>query len=114
MFAVFAFLQVNDLAQYGNHDAWVWVFLYGVTGLLSVAAMNQRTPATVIIGWCCFSSGALLFRLQDEFGNLHFERVNPTNIWNASGTEMIQNTNECFGLLIIVIWSAFLYCCRRA
>ncbi len=54
-----------------------------------------------------FSIGALCFKLQDDVGNWHWSRLNITNFWTQDGTgpaQMVQQTNETGGVLLIIVW----------
>ncbi len=108
IFAAFAALQVNDATQYGNNDAWIWIALYGIAALLSAFSIFRRLPKHWLSAWAGFSWGCLLFRLQDELGNFHLSRLNPANYWDATGTTMVQNSNESGGLLIVALWACLL------
>lgn len=104
MFTAFMAVQFNDATQYKNHDAWSWIVLYGLTALLSLIMIWKKVPVIIVHLWAGFSWGALCFRLQDDFGNFQFDRLHPSTYWNERGTEMIQQSNECGGLLILAIW----------
>lgn len=112
-FIAFTSLQFNDLGQYGNGDAWSWIALYSFTALLSAVLMWKRVPKIICHFWAGFSWGSLFFRLQDDMGNFHFDRLHPSTFWNERGTEMVQQSNECGGLLILAIWATALIVCNR-
>ncbi|MER2494136.1 transmembrane 220 family protein [Catenovulum sediminis] len=109
IFFLFTYFQLNDLQQYGNHDAWIWVLMYLFAALLNLFYIKYWVTPVVFSGWLGFSAGALLFRLQDDQGNIHFSRLHPANYWDTSGTHMIQNSNESGGLLILVFWALILW-----
>ncbi|MDN4503705.1 transmembrane 220 family protein [Alteromonadaceae bacterium BrNp21-10] len=104
VFFVFALLQINDASQYGNYDAWAWIGLYGITSGISFWMLRKSISASWLTAWTGFSAGSLFFRLQDDFGNFHFSRLDFSTLWNEQQTQMIQNTNESGGLLIMLIW----------
>ena len=108
LFAIFALLQINDLDQYGNHDAWSWIVIYAVTAILNVLILQGLLPLSVSYVWVGFSAGGLLFRLQDDVGNFHFDRLNPETYWNERTAEMVQQSNECGGLLVVLLWTLVL------
>ncbi|EWH08458.1 hypothetical protein DS2_17362 [Catenovulum agarivorans DS-2] len=108
VFVVFAYLQLNDLTQYGNHDAWIWTSMYLSAAALSCVSAFKKLPQSLITTWAGFCAGALLFRLQDDQGTLHLSRLHPANYWDASGQTMIQNSNESGGLVILLVWAIIL------
>lgn len=108
LFSVFSLLQINDLDQYGNHDAWLWVGIYAITAILNILMLFKRVALAALYTWLGFSAGALLFRLQDDVGNFHFNRLNPLTFWNERTATMVQQSNESGGLLVVLIWSAAL------
>ena len=105
LFLVFTTLQFNDATQYGNHDAWVWIMVYGAMAVISGLAIFKTLPHQWLFAWAGFCWGALVFRLQDNQGNVHFEWLHPSNYWDATGTTMIQQSNESGGLLILAVWA---------
>ncbi len=113
VFLIFTYLQLNDATQYGNHDAWTWIFLYLVSSILSIALAFRTLPKHWVVGWAGFAWGCLFFRLQDDQGNFYLSRLHPANYWDPTGTTMIQNSNESGGLLILAIWACVLVLLRR-
>lgn len=109
LFFLFTFLQLNDAAQYGNFDAWAWVLIYGVAAGLSAAAAIKPLKDYYLSAWAGFSLGALFFRLQDNQGNFHFDRLNPANFWGPEHAQMVQDANESGGLFILFLWSLALF-----
>nr|WP_136252818.1 transmembrane 220 family protein [Ningiella ruwaisensis] len=105
LFFVFAFLQFNDATQYGNHDAWIWIVLYLIGALFNLAALFNKLSIVPVYIWFGFTAGSLLFRMQDDQGNLHLDWINPSKYWDDSGNQMIQQTNESGGLVILLIWA---------
>jgi len=105
LFVAFTLLQTNDGIQYGNQDAWTWIALYGLMAVINGVLIWKHIHQQWLYSWAGFTWGALLFRLQDEQGNMHFDRLHPANYWNDAGTEMIQQSNESGGLLILAIWA---------
>ena len=114
LFVLFAYLQLNDLSQYGNHDAWIWTIMYAAAAVLSAASAFKTLPGSVVTTWAGFCAGSLLFRLQDDQGNLHLDRLHPANYWDATGQTMIQNSNESGGLVILLVWAIVLCLWRRS
>ncbi|WP_395341141.1 transmembrane 220 family protein [Ningiella sp. W23] len=105
LFAVFAYLQFNDASQYGNHDAWIWIVLYGFAALINLSSLLTALPNAILYVWLGFTCGSLLFRMQDDQGNLHLDWLNPSQYWNEAGTQMVQQTNESGGLVILIVWA---------
>lgn len=108
LFFVFMTLQFNDATQYGNHDAWTWIIIYFAMSALNVGLIFKKVKLEWLYSWAGFAWGCLLFRLQDDHGNMYFSRLNPSNYWDPSGTSMIQNSNESGGLLILAVWATVL------
>ena len=104
VFTAFMAVQFNDATQYLNDDPWSWIFLYGLTAILSLVMIWKKLPAIIIHLWTGFSWGSLFFRLQDDRGNFQLDRLDPSTYWNEQGTEMVQASNESGGLLILAIW----------
>lgn len=105
LFSVFTALQFNDAAQYSNYDAWTWIFIYGIMAAISAALLVKPLEKQWLYAWGGFTWGCLLFRIQDEHGNVHFEWLHPANYWDATGTTMVQNSNESGGLLLLAFWA---------
>ncbi|MFC4701553.1 transmembrane 220 family protein [Glaciecola siphonariae] len=105
LFTVFAYLQFNDASQYSNHDAWVWIALYGTAAFLNLLSLLTTVSKNVHYLWLGFTAGALLFRMQDDRGNLHLDWIDPSRYWNEAGNQMVQQTNESGGLVILLIWA---------
>lgn len=104
LFSGFAYLQFNDATQYDNHDPWIWIVLYAIAALFNVWALIGQVLKESLLLWCGFSFGALLFRMQDDKGNLHLDWINPSAYWNDSN-QMVQQTNESGGLVIVLLWA---------
>jgi hypothetical protein len=105
LFSAFAFLQFNDASQYGNHDAWIWIALYSTAALISLCSLIYSVSLSALYLWLGFVGGSLLFRIQDDQGNLHLDWLDPNQYWNESGNQMVQQTNESGGLVILLIWA---------
>ncbi len=108
LFLVFMLVQFNDFTQYNNADWWSWVLMYLACAILGFLAWKQKLSfygAGIALG---FSIGALCFKLQDDVGNWHWSRLNIANFWTEDGTEMVQQTNETGGLILIIIWLVIL------
>lgn len=113
VFLFFAYLQLNDLTQYGNSDAWFWILIYMTPSIMSLMLIFSRLPPALLYSWLGFTLGSLSFRLQDSHGNFHWDRLNPATFWNPRTTEMVQQSNECGGLLILLVWAGVLILLSR-
>ena len=114
MFTLFAALQVNDATQYGNHDAWIWIVLYGTAATINLFALLRQVSLSYLYVWFGFCAGGLLFRIQDDAGNLRLNWLNPSQYLDNSGA-MVQQTNESGGLVILLLWVLIhIWAARRA
>ena len=107
IFLLFMGLQFNDLSQFGNGDAWLWIVIYIVAAVLNAPPVFSSLTSTVYASAMGFSLGALLFRLQDDQGNLQWERLDPANFYGPP--DIVQQANESGGLLILSIWMVVLF-----
>ncbi|MGQ8366102.1 transmembrane 220 family protein [Glaciecola sp. 1036] len=114
IFSLFAYLQLNDASQYGNYDAWIWVALYSMSALFNLWALFESINKSVILVWCGFITGCLLFRVQDDQGNLHFDWIAASAYVDQTNGQMIQNTNEAGGLVVMLIWALLQLWLNRA
>lgn len=105
LFVVFASLQVNDATQYGNQDAWLWIVIYGLMAAINLLMLKINPVEKWLYSWAGFTWGCVLFRIQDEQGNLHFDWMHPANYWDPSGSTMVQQANESGGLVILALWA---------
>jgi hypothetical protein len=104
----FMLLQFNDAQQYGNDDAWFWIFFYAVAALLTFALVKWKPPrwlCPLIIGFCI---GAALFRMQDEVGNFDFTAPFRATAIPSQMNKSIQKPNEVDALLVVGLWFGFL------
>lgn len=105
LFTIFVLLQFNDATQYGNHDAWIWIFIYASVAVINAVLIKKSIPEKWLFALSGFAWGAFLFRIQDEQGNLHIEWLHPSNFWGEPGESLVQQANESGGLLILAIWT---------
>jgi len=108
LFALFAFWQINDATQYGNHDNWFWLLLYAATAVLSYLYARRPLPLPVLTAGIGFSIGACLFRLQDAVGNFDLAGIFRATPVPAKMTAATQQPNEAGGLLVVAIWLSIL------
>lgn len=113
LFCLFTFLQFNDSAQYGNDDAWAWIVIYVIAAILSFACAFEHVTPAILYMWTGFIFGALVFRLQDDQGNFHLDRLDPSSYWNEEKTQMVQSANESGGLVILFIWAIVMLILNR-
>ena len=104
LFLLFMVVQFNDFTQYDNADWWSWVLMYLACSILGFLTWRKKLTAHAASLALGFSLGALCFKLQDDVGNWHWSRLNITNFWTEDGNEMVQQTNETGGLLLIITW----------
>ena len=107
LFLVFMGLQFNDVQQFGNGDNWLWVVIYGVAACLSIPKVFDYLGLSVYGCLMGFFSGCLLFRLQDDQGNMQWDRLNPNNFWGDP--DIVQQANESGGLFILACWALGLF-----
>lgn len=103
IFFIFALLQLNDFTQYKNADWWSWMIFYLGTASISVAVGLGWLRSIAFLSFVGgFSLGSFIFRMQDEYGNFQFEKFGGN--WFRDEVDMIQQTNEAGGLLLVAIW----------
>ena len=97
VFTLFAYLQLNDLEQYGTRMWLGWVLLYGVTAVVSVVGWQRPLPRHLLLAGAAFTVvGALIRATAIEWdGPLLYNEANPAG-------------NETSGLLIVAAWLALL------
>ena len=103
-FLLAMYWQFNDAEQYGNHDAWFWIFFYLGASLLTLTLTKWKAPnwlLPAIIGFCL---GSAIFRMQDEVGNFDL-----STIWRATGVpsqmnKTTQKPNEVDALILVGVW----------
>ena len=108
VFLVVTSLQFNDYGQYGNADWWSWVIIYVVTAVMSAVSVKKPLPRWMVTAMAGFAFGGFVFRMQDDMGNFHFERFAGAWLYDETGTEMVQQTNEAGGLFIVFVWLVML------
>jgi len=97
IFAVFAYLQGNDLDQYQTQLWFIWILLYGACSLTSIISCFKPLPRMLYAFFCLSSFVAAVFRFSALTPN---EQVfsNPNN---PAG-------NEGGGLMIVAAWFGML------
>lgn len=102
VFFVFAYLQFSDSSQYENSNTLAWIVIYVVAALLSLSCAYGEVSSSVLYLWTGFLLGALVFKLQDDQGNFHFDRLDLATLLNEAGS-----------LLILLIWAILLLILNR-
>ncbi|VUD66663.1 hypothetical protein TDB9533_03653 [Thalassocella blandensis] len=105
VFAIFAYLQVNDATQYGNHDAWLWILMYGAMAVFSGCMAFQKMKKGILLSWMGFCWGCLLFKIQDEHGNIQLDWLRMDAYWAPESQQMVQQVNESGGLFILASYA---------
>ena len=108
LFALFAFWQINDATQYGNHDNWFWLLLYAATAVISFLYARRPLPLALLTAGIGFSIGACLFRLQDAVGNFDLMGIFRATAIPEKMTVATQQPNEAGGLLVVALWLGIL------
>lgn len=104
LFLLFMYFQFNDAQQYGNHDAWFWIFFYLGAAALTGAMIKWKPPGWLLPSIVGFCLGSALFRMQDEVGNFDI-----SSIWRATAVpsqmnKTTQKPNEVDALLLVGGW----------
>ena len=103
LFALFAYLQKNDLGQYQTELWWGWLAVYAASSGISLLSYFRALPRKLYVFLCLSCVSASLYRFSDLTpGEQIF-----TNPDNPAG-------NEGGGLMIIAIWLATLAWTRKA
>ena len=104
LFLLFMYFQFNDAAQYGNHDAWFWIFFYLIASVLTFSLIKWKPPGWLLPGIVGFCLGSAIFRMQDQVGNFDL-----SSIWRATPVpsqmnKTTQKPNEVDALFLVGIW----------
>lgn len=96
LFALCALLQLND------PDPVAWVFAYGYTAALTLAAARRALPRSIAALWAvvCAWSGLLVWKLQ-SFGS---RPMGPS--WQGVFADEV--VREIGGLTIVITWCVVL------
>ncbi|MBK1835176.1 hypothetical protein [Roseibacillus ishigakijimensis] len=109
----FMTLQFNDAQQYGNHDAWFWIFFYLAAALLTAAMVKWQQPPWLLPGIIGFCLGSALFRMQDEVGNFDFTAPFRATAIPSQMNKATQQPNEIDALLVVGIWFGVVAYCEK-
>ena len=104
LFLLAMYWQFNDAEQYGNHDAWFWIFFYLAAALLTAAMIKWRQPAWLLPSIVGFCLGSALFRMQDEVGNFDFTTIVRATPVPSKMNATTQKPNEVDALLLVGTW----------
>ncbi|MGJ8725710.1 MAG: transmembrane 220 family protein [Roseibacillus sp.] len=104
LFLLAMYWQFNDAEQYGNHDAWFWIFFYLAAALLTAAMVKWQQPKWLLPAIVGFCLGSALFRMQDEVGNFDFTTIVRATPVPSQMNATTQKPNEVDALLLVGIW----------
>ena len=85
------------------------MIIYIATAVISIWPLFTNVPKTLVSGFAGFALGSFIFRMQDGYGNFHFEKFAGRWLYTDDGKEMVQQTNEAGGLFIVFVWLVILY-----
>lgn len=108
LFLLFAYWQINDARQYGNHDNWFWLLIYCAVALASFLHARRPLPRWALTAGAGFALGSCLFRMQDPLGNFDWMTLFRATAIPSQMNASIQQPNESGGLLLVAAWMAFL------
>lgn len=108
IFLLFTYWQINDATQYGNHDNWFWLLIYGATAAVTFAHTRLPLPRWALAAGSGFALGSCLFRMQDAVGNFDWSSLLRATAVPSQMNATIQQPNESGGLLIVAVWLAIL------
>lgn len=93
VFALFAYVQGNDLDQYNTQLWYVWIVFYGMCSALSLLSAFVALPRRIYVSFSLSFLVASFVRFTDVTPGkpLLFNENNPAG-------------NEAGGLLVIAVW----------
>ena len=103
-FLLAMYWQFNDTSQYGNHDAWFWIFFYLAASLLTFSLLKWTSPSWLLPSIVGFCLGSALFRMQDEVGNFDIGSVFRATAIPSQMNKTIQKPNEVDALFLVGGW----------
>jgi uncharacterized membrane protein len=115
MFAVFAYVQINDLDPAVYHkpslvDAWSWVIFYGLLAVLFVVSIFRRVPKGLLVVAALFCAVEMVRTAPGLFSNLfEAEQFTMTGAAMAASRSEVELSREFFGALIGLLGVAFLW-----
>jgi hypothetical protein len=108
IFLLFTYWQINDTIQYGNHDNWFWLLLYGAVAVATFLHARRPLPRWSLSAGAGFALGSCLFRMQDPVGNFDWMTLFRATAIPSQMNATIQQPNESGGLLLVAIWMTIL------
>lgn len=103
-FLLAMYWQFNDASQYGNHDAWFWIFFYLAASLLTFSLLKWTSPSWLLPSIVGFCLGSALFRMQDEVGNFDIGSVFRATAIPSQMNKTTQKPNEVDALFLVGGW----------
>ena len=103
-FLLAMYWQFNDAAQYGNHDAWFWIFFYLTASVLTFTLIKWKPPGWLLPGIVGFCLGSAIFRMQDQVGNFDFGAITRATPVPSQMNKTTQKPNEVDALFLVGIW----------
>ena len=97
LFALFTYLQFNDLSQYDNELWYCWAVVYALCAMISLISFWKILPQILYV---TFAIAALLAAAGRSI-SIEWHKAILSDETNPSG-------NESGGLLIIAFWMAIL------
>ncbi len=104
LFLLAMYWQFNDAAQYGNHDAWFWIFFYLAAAVLSFTLIQWQPPSWLLPGIVGFCLGSAVFRMQDEVGNFDISALWRATAVPSQMNKTTQKPNEVDALILVGGW----------
>ncbi|MEM9080735.1 MAG: transmembrane 220 family protein [Verrucomicrobiota bacterium] len=109
LWLLFAYFQINDTNQYGNHDPWFWILFYLFAASLTAASLKFTLPPWLLPATIGFCLGAALFRMQNDSGSFDFTAPFRATAIPSQMTKATQQPNEIGGLLLVATWLLILH-----
>ena len=108
LFLLAMYWQFNDAKQYGNHDAWFWIFFYLAAAILTFVLIKWTPPNWLLPSIVGFCLGSSLFRMQDQVGNFDFSAITRATAVPSQMNATTQKPNEVDALILVGLWFGFL------
>jgi len=104
LFLLFMYFQFNDAAQYGNHDAWFWIFFYLAAAVLTGLTVKWTPPSWLLPAIVGFCLGSAIFRMQDQVGNFDISALWRATAIPSQMNKTTQKPNEVDALILVGLW----------
>jgi len=115
MFAVFAYVQLNDTNPEIYHqpsvlDAWSWMAFYGFIAMLCIVSIFRRVPRVLLGVAAAFCLVEMTRTVPGLYANLfEAEKFSMTATSMAAAHPEVELTREFFGALIGLVGVGFLW-----